>query len=74
MWFTLLDTIMVRDGVLRSMLLDSAFCFCFLSALLDTPGVDSKLLMADWVSNHFRWIVWKLAGMERAYPQQLAGR
>ncbi|XP_022108056.1 uncharacterized protein LOC110988636 [Acanthaster planci] len=46
----------------------------FFNALLDTPGVDPKLLTADWVSNHYRWIVWKLAAMERAYPQHLAGR
>ncbi|XP_038055770.1 uncharacterized protein LOC119727780 isoform X2 [Patiria miniata] len=46
----------------------------FFNALLDTPGVDPKLLTSGWVNNHYRWIVWKLAAMERAYPPHLAGR
>ncbi|XP_071500619.1 uncharacterized protein [Diadema antillarum] len=46
----------------------------FFSALLDTPGVDPKLLSENWVFNHYRWIVWKLAAMEVAYPQHFGGR
>ncbi|XP_033221986.1 breast cancer type 2 susceptibility protein homolog isoform X2 [Belonocnema kinseyi] len=30
-----------------------------------SPGVDPKLLPPDWVRNHYRWIVWKLASMDR---------
>ncbi|XP_030836797.1 uncharacterized protein LOC584780 [Strongylocentrotus purpuratus] len=46
----------------------------FHSALLDTPGVDPKLLKEEWVFNHYKWIIWKAATMEVAYPLQLGGR
>ncbi|XP_071786452.1 uncharacterized protein [Asterias amurensis] len=46
----------------------------FLNALLDAPGVDPKFLTSDWVNNHYRWIVWKLAAMEKAYPYYLTQR
>ncbi|XP_061682566.1 breast cancer type 2 susceptibility protein [Syngnathoides biaculeatus] len=45
----------------------------FLRALCDTPGVDPKLLSDEWVFNHYRWIVWKLASMERSFPETMAG-
>ena len=37
-------------------------------ALCDTPGVDPKLISEEWVYNHYRWIVWKQASMERSFP------
>ena len=37
-------------------------------------GVDPKLISHDWVYNHYRWIVWKLAAMEVAFPRQFGGR
>ncbi|XP_072321690.1 breast cancer type 2 susceptibility protein [Eucyclogobius newberryi] len=40
----------------------------FYKALCDTPGVDPKLISPQWVFNHYRWIVWKLASMERTFP------
>ncbi|XP_067221883.1 breast cancer type 2 susceptibility protein [Chanodichthys erythropterus] len=40
----------------------------FYSALCDTPGVDPKLISDAWVFNHYRWIVWKRASMERTFP------
>ncbi|KAJ0009470.1 hypothetical protein NQD34_001172, partial [Periophthalmus magnuspinnatus] len=40
----------------------------FYKALCDTPGVDPKLISPQWVYNHYRWIVWKLASTERAFP------
>nr|XP_057935406.1 breast cancer type 2 susceptibility protein [Doryrhamphus excisus] len=43
----------------------------FYRALCDTPGVDPKLLSEEWVYNHYRWIVWKLASMERSFPQTM---
>ncbi|XP_035874289.1 breast cancer type 2 susceptibility protein [Phyllostomus discolor] len=46
----------------------------FYRALCDTPGVDPKLISRDWVYNHYRWIVWKLAAMEFAFPKQFAAR
>ncbi|KAL1768376.1 breast cancer type 2 susceptibility protein isoform X1 [Sigmodon hispidus] len=46
----------------------------FYRALCDTPGVDPKLISSTWVSNHYRWIVWKLAAMEFAFPKEFANR
>lgn len=43
-------------------------------ALCDTPGVDPRLISRLWVYNHYRWIVWKLAAMEFAFPKQFASR
>uniref|UniRef100_A0A9J7YCY1 BRCA2 DNA repair associated n=1 Tax=Cyprinus carpio carpio TaxID=630221 RepID=A0A9J7YCY1_CYPCA len=40
----------------------------FYRALCDTPGVDPKLISDTWVFNHYRWIVWKRASMERTFP------
>ena len=37
-------------------------------------GCDASLLSLQWVRNHYRWIVWKLAGLERSFPSVLAGR
>lgn len=41
------------------------------SALCDTPGVDPKLISEEWVYNHYRWIVWKQAAMERSFPETM---
>lgn len=37
----------------------------FERALLAGPGVDPDLVPEKWVGNHYRWIVWKLASMDR---------
>jgi len=44
------------------------------SAFLSTPGVDGQLISEQWIANHYRWLVWKLAAMEVAFPRQFAGR
>jgi len=36
-------------------------------------GCSASLLVDIWISNHFRWIVWKLASMERKFPHVLGG-
>ncbi|NXR26856.1 BRCA2 protein, partial [Cinclus mexicanus] len=46
----------------------------FYRALCDTPGVDPNLITEDWVYNHYRWIVWKLAAMEVSFPHEFANR
>lgn len=40
-------------------------------ALCDSPGVDPKLISEAWVYNHYRWIVWKQASMEKSFPETM---
>ncbi|XP_014666901.1 PREDICTED: breast cancer type 2 susceptibility protein homolog [Priapulus caudatus] len=64
----------IADGALLVFAVDSTVGkqeFC--RALMDSPGVDPKLISMRWVYNHYRWIVWKLAALEVAFPQQFAG-
>ncbi|XP_039179500.1 breast cancer type 2 susceptibility protein isoform X1 [Crotalus tigris] len=46
----------------------------FFWALCDTPGVDPNLISKAWVYNHYKWIIWKLAAMEVAFPQAFASK
>ena len=39
-----------------------------------SPGVDPTLISPEWFSNHYQWVVWKLAAMEVSFPHRLAGR
>lgn len=62
---------------MRDLILFCVFIVLYISllrALCDTPGVDPKLISSIWVANHYRWIVWKLAAMEFAFPKEFANR
>jgi breast cancer 2 susceptibility protein len=37
-------------------------------------GCDGSLISDIWISNHCRWIIWKLAAMERKFQSVLAGK
>ncbi len=42
--------------------------------LLALPGVKASAVAPDWVTNHYKWVVWKLASYERRYPGACAGK
>ena len=37
----------------------------FSQAFLAMPNVSPNLLPAGWIENHYKWIIWKLASMDR---------
>lgn len=42
------------------------------SAFQVMPGVQKSLIPNNWIENHFKWIVWKLASMERSFPNHFS--
>ncbi|KAF0920312.1 hypothetical protein E2562_034791 [Oryza meyeriana var. granulata] len=42
--------------------------------MLLTCGASLTYTTKEWVSNHYKWIVWKLASLERCYPTRAAGK
>jgi len=38
-----------------------------------SQGAEEKLATPEWVANHYKWIVWKLASYERVFPTACAG-
>lgn len=36
--------------------------------------MDSKLISFQWFSNHYKWLVWKLAALEVCFPEAVGGR
>lgn len=36
------------------------------------PSVQKSLIPHGWIENHYKWIVWKLASMQRAFPQHFS--
>ncbi len=41
------------------------------AAFLASAHVDPQLVSADWIRNHYRWIVWKMACLEQRFPETL---
>ena len=41
---------------------------------LTIPSVQPSLVPDGWVRNHYRWIVWTLAALERRFPTQFGGK
>jgi hypothetical protein len=37
-------------------------------------GFSENLITKRWVANHYRWVVWSSAAMERRFPQILCGQ
>lgn len=44
------------------------------SSMLASEHVDPNLISMDWIRNHYRWIVWKLASLELKVPSLFARR
>ncbi|KAL0450971.1 UNVERIFIED_CONTAM: protein BREAST CANCER SUSCEPTIBILITY 2B [Sesamum latifolium] len=42
--------------------------------MLSQSGASLQYLTKEWVSNHYKWIVWKLASYERCYPAKFSGK
>ncbi|KAL3654879.1 hypothetical protein CASFOL_000665 [Castilleja foliolosa] len=42
--------------------------------MLSQSGASIQYLTKEWVANHYKWIVWKLASYERCYPAKFAGK
>lgn len=42
--------------------------------ILTQSGASTDYASKDWVTNHYKWIVWKLACYERCYPGGSAGK
>ncbi|CAN6467440.1 unnamed protein product [Victoria cruziana] len=71
----------------KHMSAETAASFTF-SAASASSGVGSEVLWKiliesgasptscnkEWTANHYKWIVWKLAALERCYPGQVGGK
>ncbi|XP_057983241.1 protein BREAST CANCER SUSCEPTIBILITY 2 homolog B-like [Malania oleifera] len=42
--------------------------------LLVQSGASMQYVSKEWVANHYKWIVWKLACYERCYPTKSMGK
>ena len=53
---------------------DESIGYNEMRTLLIGDGAAEKLASVAWVKNHYKWIVWKLASMERMFPQDYANQ
>ncbi|GER55767.1 BREAST CANCER 2 like 2A [Striga asiatica] len=42
--------------------------------MLSQYGASVPYLTKEWVANHYKWVVWKIASYERCYPAKFAGK
>ncbi|XP_072958786.1 protein BREAST CANCER SUSCEPTIBILITY 2 homolog B-like isoform X2 [Typha angustifolia] len=42
--------------------------------MLLQSGASLSSVTKEWVENHYKWIVWKLACLERSYPAKASGK
>lgn len=64
----------LEDGI--KLIMDENSCVGFdelSSGFLECDSVDAKLVPDNWIRNSLKWIVLKLAGLERSFPQKFAG-
>ena len=64
----------VGDGAMLRLKDSFAGVSEFWEAFSQSPGVDPKLINFEWFANHYKWVVWKLASLEVAFPHQFAGQ
>ena len=64
----------VGDGAMLRLKDSFAGVSEFWEAFSQSPGVDPKLISFEWFANHYKWVVWKLASLEVAFPHQFAGQ
>ena len=64
----------VGDGLMLRLRDGRAGVEEFWQAFVLSPGVEPRLVTREWFSNHWRWLLWKLAAMEVSFPREFAGR
>ncbi|XP_075089946.1 protein BREAST CANCER SUSCEPTIBILITY 2 homolog B-like isoform X1 [Nicotiana tabacum] len=42
--------------------------------MLSQSGASMQYVSKEWVTNHYKWIVWKLASYERCYSTKFSGK
>ncbi|KAG1690963.1 Breast cancer type 2 susceptibility [Nymphon striatum] len=46
----------------------------FYRAFLTMEGVNKNLFSREWLENHYKWIIWKLASTELKFPFEFGGK
>ncbi|XP_068635354.1 protein BREAST CANCER SUSCEPTIBILITY 2 homolog A-like [Aristolochia californica] len=42
--------------------------------MLAQSGASLQIVTKGWLTNHFKWIIWKLASLEQGYPCKASGK